>query len=142
MSALAGILATALDLFVLTVAVRSGVPVALAAWLGAATGAVLAFFVSRRLAFADRSPLGWQQVARFAAVSLVAACALAGLMHLTVDGLGAPTVVAKLGCSLAVFACWTLPAQRQLVFVPDAPPRPWRRAVAALASDRGALLEE
>lgn len=136
MSSLAGILATSLDVVVLAVAVRHGLPVAPAAWLGAAAGAVLAFFVARRLAFDDCSPLGLQQVARFAAVALVAACLLAGLMHLAVHGLGAPTVLAKLGCSLAVFFGWTLPAQRQLVFQPSAA-RPWTPA-SALA--RGCVL--
>lgn len=140
MSTLAGISATALDVVVLTVAVRHGVPVAPAAWLGAAAGAVLAFFVARRLAFGDRSPVGLPQVARFAAVALVAACLLAGLMHVAVHGLGAPTVVAKLGCSLAVFFCWTLPAQRQLVFHDSVAARPWVRA-SALAPGRGALLD-
>lgn len=141
MAALSGILATALDLVVLTVAVRHGVAVAPAAWLGAAAGAVLAFFVSRRLAFSDRSPLGWQQVAKFSAVSLVAACALAGLMHLTVEGLGVPTVAAKLGCSVMVFTCWTLPAQRQLVFAPALPSRHWAQVTAVLATARRARLD-
>ena len=42
--------------------------------------------------------------------------ALAIAMYLTADVLGVPYLLAKAVCAVAVFAIWSFPAQRYLVF--------------------------
>jgi putative flippase GtrA len=120
LSGVGGVASTALDVAVLTALIEAGCSVAPAALCGAATGAVLAFWFNRRFVFEDRTPLRWQQAACFAAVALVSAVAMAIAMHLTVNVLGIPYLLAKALCAVAVFALWSLPAQRRFVFPPVA----------------------
>lgn len=117
LAGLSGLAATALDVAVLASLMERGCPVALAAWLGAAAGAAASFLLSRRLAFRDTSPLGWPQIARFATVAASSAAVMALAMHVTSTIFGVPYLLAKAGCAVAVFALWTLPAQRRFVFV-------------------------
>lgn len=116
LAGLGGVAATAVDVVALAALVENGCPVAPAAYLGATLGAAVSFTVSRRLAFRDRSPLTWSQLARFAAVAFAAAMTMAVAMHVTADLLGVPYLLAKALCGVAVFALWTFPAQRRYVF--------------------------
>ena len=116
LSGVGGVTSTALDVGVLTALIEAGCAVAPAALCGAGVGAVLAFWFNRRFVFEDRTPLRWQQAASFAAVALVGAVAMAIAMHLTADVLGIPYLLAKALCAVAVFALWSLPAQRRFVF--------------------------
>ena len=131
MAGLGGLVATTLDVVVLASLVERGCPVAAAAWLGAASGAVASFLVSRNLAFADRSPLSWAQVARFAGVALASAAVMALAMHVVAVVFGVPYLLAKALCGVTVFALWTLPAQRRFVFV-----RPLEAEPSALLAGR------
>jgi len=56
------------------------------------------------------------QVVRFDVVAVVAALLMAAAMKLATTNLGLPVVAAKLACAAIVFAIWTYPAQRRLVF--------------------------
>jgi putative flippase GtrA len=113
---LGGVGATAVDVAVLSALVQTGCAVAVAAWLGACVGAVFSYGYNRRVAFRDRSAVRAAQIARFAAVALTSAMAMAAAMHVATALLGAPYLLAKAACSVLVFALWTLPAQRRLVF--------------------------
>jgi putative flippase GtrA len=114
---LGGAVGSSADIAVLIALVESGVRVAGAAFLGAATGAVVCFVVNKRWAFRDRSPVTLRQVASFAAVAAVTATLMAIAMHLAVEGAGVPYLAAKALCAAAVFVVWSYPAQRRLVFV-------------------------
>lgn len=127
LSAVGGVTSTALDVGVLTALVEAGCAVGPAALCGASAGAVFAFVFNRRFVFEDRTSLRWQQAVCFAAVALVGAVAMAIAMHLTVDVLGVPYLIAKAVCAVALFAMWSLPAQRRFVF-PHASAAPSLRA--------------
>ncbi len=116
LASLGGVLSTALDAAVLMVLVETGCSVGPAALMAACAGAVLGFCFNRRVVFADRSPVRWQQAASAAAVALVGAFALAIAMFVTSDLLGVPYLLAKAVCAVVVFAIWSFPAQRYLVF--------------------------
>lgn len=124
---LGGIAATAVDVGALVFLVEHGTPVALAAFVAAATGAGVGFVANKYIAFRDRSPVSLQQLARFGFVAMLTAVLLATCMHLVAVKLGAPYLVAKLLCSALVFVAWTYPAQRKLVFRTAIRPRlqPW-----------------
>ena len=115
-SALAGCGATAVDVGALTLQVHRGAPIALAAFIAAALGAVAGFALNKYVAFRDRSRITGAQLARFAIVALVTALFVAGGMELVAVHLRVPFLAAKAVCSIAVFAAWTYPAQRRLVF--------------------------
>jgi putative flippase GtrA len=115
-AALSSIAAGVVDFSVLIVLVERGVSVAVAAFIAAASGAVVNFVCSKYLAFCDRTPLAFRQALRFAAVSLAGALFIALTMQLSAVGLGVPYILAKLLCSTLIFAAWTYPAQRYLVF--------------------------
>lgn len=119
LSGAGGVASTGLDVAVLTALVESGCPVAPSALCGAIAGAVLAFSFNRRFVYGDRSKLRWQQVVCFAAVALIGALVMALAMHLSVDVLGVPYLLAKAACAVLVFALWSLPAQRRFVFPPS-----------------------
>jgi putative flippase GtrA len=114
---LGGAIGTSADLAVLVALVESGGRVAGAAFAGAATGAAVCFVVNKRWAFRDRSPVTVRQLATFAAVAAVTATLMAIAMHLAVERAGAPYLAAKALCAAVVFAVWSYPAQRRLVFV-------------------------
>jgi putative flippase GtrA len=115
-SGLGGAVATAVDASVLVLGVRHGAPVAGAAFCGAAAGAALNFAWNKYFAFGDRTPLSIRQLARFGLVAVATAALMAAAMQLVAVELGAPVLLAKLVCAAAVFAVWTYPAQRRLVF--------------------------
>jgi putative flippase GtrA len=111
-----GGLATVVDMSALVALVESGTPIALAAFLAAGCGAVVAFAWSKYVAFRDRSRLGFAQVARYATVAVATALLMALAMQLVAVEIGVPYVLAKIACSALVFALWSYPAQRRFVF--------------------------
>jgi putative flippase GtrA len=113
---IAGTLGTGLDLGVLVLLVGRHVPIALATFLAALAGAATNFTINKYVAFRDRSPVSLGQIARFDLVALVAALLMAAAMKIATANLGVPVVAAKLACAAIVFATWTYPAQRRLVF--------------------------
>ena len=113
----AGITTTAVDVLVLALLVHAGVDVAIAAFAGAASGAVLNFLLNKYIAFRDHSPIDVRQVATFAAVAFGTAIFMAITMHIACVHGHLPYLAAKLICGLLIFACWSYPAQRRLVFV-------------------------
>jgi putative flippase GtrA len=113
---MSGIVATVLDVAVLLVLVGLHVPVPLATFVAALAGAGSNFVVSKYVAFRDRSPINLGQVARFYFVAVVTALLMAAAMKLVAVELGVPILVAKLGCAAVLFAIWSYPAQRRLVF--------------------------
>lgn len=122
---LGGLAATAVDMSALVLQVKSGVPVAAAAFIAAAAGAAVGFVMNKHIAFRDRSPITFEQCARFGAVAVATALLMAVAMQMFAVKLGFPLVAAKLLCSAIVFAAWTYPAQRRLVFVRRPRVQPW-----------------
>jgi putative flippase GtrA len=115
-SGFGGAVATAVDVSVLVLMVQHHVSIAAAAFCGAAAGAVMNFAVNKYVAFQDRSSISVRQLARFGLVAVATAALMAGAMHLAAVVLGIPYLLAKLICAVVVFAVWTYPAQRRLVF--------------------------
>lgn len=113
---IAGALGTALDLGLLVSLVGHHVPIPLATFIAALAGAATNFTLNKYVAFRDRSPLTLGQIARFDLVAVVAAFLMAAAMKIATASLGVPVVAAKLACAAVVFAIWTYPAQRRLVF--------------------------
>jgi putative flippase GtrA len=111
-----GAVGSMLDVAVLVLMVEHGAPVAVAAFCGAAAGAVMNFVLNRRFAFRDRSPITGRQLARFGLVAVATAMLMALAMQFVAVKLGVPYLIAKLVCAALVFAAWTFPAQRRLVF--------------------------
>lgn len=120
-SGVGGVVATAVDVSVLVLMVEHGAPIAGAAFCGAASGAAVNFVANKYVAFRDRSPVGARQLARYAVVAVATAVLMALAMQLVAVVLGVPYVLAKLICAAVVFAAWTYPAQRRLVFRRAAP---------------------
>jgi dolichyl-phosphate beta-glucosyltransferase len=110
-----GVSGTGLDLGVLVVLVGRHVPIPLATFIAALAGAATSFTLNKYVAFRDRSPLGLGQIVRFDLVAVVGALLVAAAMKLATAN-GVPLVAAKLACAALVFAIWTFPAQRHLVF--------------------------
>ena len=115
-SGFGGVLATAVDVASLVLQVKHGTPVALAAFISATLGAAVGFTSNKYLAFCDRTPVTLPQLGRFGIVAVTTALLMALLMELVAVHLRVPTIPAKLVCSALVFAVWTYPAQRRLVF--------------------------
>lgn len=115
-SGFGGAVATAVDVAVLVLMVEHGASIAASAFCGATAGAVMNFAWNKYVAFRDRSPITGQQLVRFGLVAVVTAALMAVAMHAVAVGLGVPYLLAKLVCAIAVFAGWTYPAQRRLVF--------------------------
>ncbi len=120
-----GIAATIVDVAVLVLLVEViALSIPVSAFLASTAGAVMNFVLNKYIAFRDRSPITFQQVARFGAVAVATALLMALAMKLVAVELGVPYVVAKLLCAVTVFILWTYPAQRKLVFAhvrePDA----------------------
>jgi putative flippase GtrA len=111
-----GAVGSALDVAVLVALVEHGARVPVAAFCGAAAGAVVNFALNKYIAFRDRSRITGQQLARFGLVAVATAMLMALAMQLVAVELGVPYLLAKLICAAAVFAVWTYPAQRRLVF--------------------------
>src|SRR5262249_44588039 len=115
-SGISGVASTGIDLGVLVVLVAQHVTIPLATFIAALTGAGASFLLNKYVAFRDRSPLRLGPLLRFDLVALVAALLVAGAMKLVAVTMGVPVVAAKLVCAALVFALWTYPAQRRLVF--------------------------
>jgi len=115
-SGFGGAVATAVDVSVLVQMVQHGAPIAAAAFCGAAAGAVMNFALNKYIAFRDRSPISRRQLARFGLVAVATAALMAVAMHVVAVMLGVPYLLSKLICAIVVFAAWTFPAQRRLVF--------------------------
>jgi putative flippase GtrA len=113
---LAGAFGTGVDIGVLVALVGRHVPIALATFIAALAGAATNFTVNKYVAFRDRTPITFGQVARFDFVAVVAALLMATAMKIATANLAVPVVAAKLACAAIVFAIWTYPAQRRLVF--------------------------
>ena len=113
---IAGIAGTGIDVAVLVLLVARHVSIPVATFLAALSGAGASFVINKYVAFRDHSPLRVSQVLRFDLVALVAALLVAGAMKLVAGTLGVPVLAAKLACAALVFAIWTYPAQRRLVF--------------------------
>lgn len=115
-SGASGAAATGIDMGLLVLLVERGMPVPAAAFVGAAAGAVVGFAMNKLVAFRDRSRVTASQLVRFGIVAVATALLMAFMMEVVAVKLGVPYVLAKVICSVAVFAGWTFPAQRRLVF--------------------------
>ena len=115
-SGASGAAATGVDMGLLVLLVERGMPVPAAAFIGAAAGAVMGFTMNKLVAFRDRSRITVRQLVRFGIVAVATALLMAVAMDIVAVKLGVPYVLAKVVCSIAVFAGWTYPAQRRLVF--------------------------
>jgi putative flippase GtrA len=115
-AAIAGVFGTGVDLGLLMFLVGRDVPIPLAAFIATLAGAAANFALNKYVAFRDRSPITLAQVVRFDVVAVVAALLIAAAMKIATATLGVPVVAAKLACAAVVFAIWTYPAQRRLVF--------------------------
>jgi putative flippase GtrA len=115
-SGVGGALGTGVDVVALIVFVKLGLPIPLAAFFAATFGACLCFLVNKYFAFRDRSPLRFEQLARFVVVALASAVLIAALMKIVAVELAVPLVPAKLLCAAIVFLIWTYPVQRRVVF--------------------------
>jgi len=115
-----GVAATAVDCLALMLQVRHGTPVPVAAFISAALGACVGFTMNKYVAFRDRSSITAAQLGRFGFVALATALLMAVAMEVVAVKMRVPTLVAKLICSACVFIAWTYPAQRRLVFQPQA----------------------
>ena len=111
-----GVTSTAVDVLVLALLVKAGMNVAFAAFIGAASGAGICFLLNKYVAFRDHSPIDIRQVAMFSIVAFGSAFLMAITMHVACNVGHLPTMTAKLICGLLIFACWSDPAQRRLVF--------------------------
>ena len=100
----------------LVLLVERGMPVPAAAFIGAAVGAVAGFTLNKLVALRDRSRVTARQLVRFGIVAVATALLMAAGMDLVAVKLGVPYILAKVICSITVFAGWTYPAQRRLVF--------------------------
>ena len=120
-----GVAATVVDVTLLMLMTKHGVAVALAAFIAAASGAVVGFTINKYVAFRDRSPIAFEQLARFALVAIGTALLMAVAMQIFSVKLGFAVLHAKLVCSALVFFGWTYPAQRRLVFRRRPQLSPW-----------------
>ena len=116
MNNLRQLIAAGLGGAVLVLMVEHGAPVAAAAFAGAAAGAATNFALNKYVAFRDRSPITGRQLARFGLVAVATAVLRAGAMQLVSVERHVPYLFAKLICAALIFAVWTYPAQRRLVF--------------------------
>jgi len=116
LSGVSGVASTGVDVAVLLVLVAQHVTIPVATFLAALTGAGASFLLNKYVAFRDPSPLRLSQLVRFDLVAIVAALLVAGAMKVVAVTMGVPVLAAKLACAALVFAVWTYPAQRRLVF--------------------------
>ena len=110
------VVGSGIDVAALVLMVGRGVSIPAATFLGAMLGAATIFLLNKYVAFRDRSPINVSQLARFGFVAVSAAMLMAVAMKIVAVKLAVPVVAAKLVCAAIVFATWTYPAQRRLVF--------------------------
>ena len=115
-SGTSGGIATASDVATLVLLVRNGMPVAPAAFLSCAVGAVVCFTLNKYIAFRDRSRITWQQLGRFGVVAVATALFMALAMQIVAVKLAVPYLIAKLICSVVIFVVWSYPAMQRGVF--------------------------
>lgn len=120
-----GAVGTCFDITLLVLLVESGRSIPVAAFLAAGVGAATNFLLNKYVAFRDRSPITLQQLGRFAGVAVATALLMSLAMKVIAVELGVPYMVAKLASAAVIFAVWTFPAQRRLVFKPVLR-SPWR----------------
>lgn len=113
---LGGAVGTGIDVTALVLMVKSGVSIPVATFIAALLGAVTIFVLNKYVAFRDHSPINLRQLARFGFVAVSAATLMAVAMKIVAVKFAVPVVMAKLLCAAVVFAIWTYPAQRRLVF--------------------------
>jgi putative flippase GtrA len=114
---LGGAAGTVFDVVTLFLLVRlSPVSIPMSAFLAAGVGAVACFVFNKYVAFKDKTPVTFEQVARFGFVALVTGIITAGTMKVVAVDLHVPVLLAKGICAAAVFFAWTFPAQRRFVF--------------------------
>lgn len=111
-----GVVATGVDLGVLVLLVERHVSIPVAAFMAAAAGAVMNFVLNKYIAFRDPSRITAQQLSRFGVVAVATAMLMALAMKIVAVELGVPYLLAKVVCAAVIFAAWTYPAQRRLVF--------------------------
>jgi len=111
-----GAVGTGVDVALLVLMVGSGVSIPAATFLAALAGAATIFLLNKYVAFRDHSPINVPQLVRFGLVAVSAALLMAVAMKIVAVKLAVPVVAAKLVCAAIVFATWTYPAQRRLVF--------------------------
>ena len=111
-----GAVGTGVDVSALVLMVKSGVSIPVATFVAALIGAATIFVLNKYVAFRDRSPINVHQLARFGFVAVSAAMLMAVAMKIVAVKFAVPVVMAKLLCAAVVFAIWTYPAQRRLVF--------------------------
>ena len=100
----------------LVLLVGQHVPIPLATFIAALAGAAMNFTINKYVAFRDRSPITPRSGRALRRRRRVAALLMAVAMKLAPASLGVPVLAAKLVCAALVFAIWTYPAQRRLVF--------------------------
>jgi len=91
------------------------VPVAVAAFLAAATGAVVNFTGNKLWSFQDRTPTAFRQLAAYVLVCIATWSFVALAVHLLFT-VGTPYVLAKAVAQILVFISWSYPAQARFVF--------------------------
>jgi putative flippase GtrA len=114
-AAIGGVLSTSLDLGVLALVSRHN-SIAVAAACGVAAGGALGYVWNKKVAFVDRSPASAGQLLRFALVVAVTAVLMAISMHIASVWMNVPYQLAKIACAVLVFAVWSFPAQKLVVF--------------------------
>jgi putative flippase GtrA len=112
-----GLCATAVDVALLALLYRAGIVVGAAAFAGTLAGAVVGYLANKQWSFRDPRPPTLRQLAIYAGVVLATALLTAAIMHVAVERGHLPYLAAKVVSAVVVFACWTYPAQRRLVFV-------------------------
>jgi putative flippase GtrA len=114
---ISGVIATVIDVTTLIFLVEVvRVPVALAAFLGAASGAGANYVVSKYWAFKETAPVNVKQLLTFGIVALCTACFMAAAMQVFAVGMGLPYLAAKGIAAALVFVLWSYPAQARWVF--------------------------
>jgi len=119
-TAITSLASTIADLATLITLVEGfGCAVGVAAFASAMVGAVVGYVLGKNWAFRDRSPVRVRQIAAFALVALGTALFVASCVQL-LSGLGVPYLAAKAVAAIAVFAAWSYPAQKRIVFTDPA----------------------
>ncbi|MCP4445576.1 MAG: GtrA family protein [Myxococcales bacterium] len=112
-----GVAASVVDVIMLLILVEAlQVPVAIAAFLAASTGAIASFAINKFWAFRDPSPIRCPQLSGFALVAFGSALGTALSVQALSVGLGVPYLAAKALAAIALFVCWSYPVQSRLVF--------------------------
>lgn len=112
---------TGLDVLLLIVLVEvAGLVVGAAAFLAAASAAVVNFTLTKFWAMRDPDPFDIAQAARYGLVSLATWTLVAVSVH-GLYVLGLPYLIAKAISAVSVFLLWSYPAQVRFVFPKAAP---------------------